>query len=126
MLEPVPRIRLPIQRRGLDVNVLELRVVVDVSDGRRVARLAVLDGHGLEEGRRDEVHVLAGIGENTHHGERREGAHGAAVVVARDPADRVVELRWDVPVRALGRQARAPCVVVQEDVEEGLLVADVA
>lgn len=58
MRDPVPCVRLTVQSRALDIDVLVLRVEVDVSDRGRFVGLLVLDADFLEEGRGDEVYIL--------------------------------------------------------------------
>lgn len=58
MRDPVPCVRLTVQSRALDIDVLVLRVEVDVSDRGRFVGLLVLDADLLEEGRGDEIHIL--------------------------------------------------------------------
>jgi len=58
MRDPVPRVRLTIQSRTLNIYILVLRVEVDVSDRGRFAGLLVFDADFLEEGRGDEIHIL--------------------------------------------------------------------
>ena len=125
MLDPIASIRHAIERGALDEVVFLVGGEVDVLDGGCLARLAVCDTDGFEEGGDDQVHVLSGVGEYAHHHERDEGAHGAAIVIAWYPGYGVVEEAWDVLVRALRGERGAPGVVVQEEREEGLLVADV-
>ena len=64
MRDPVPRVRLAIQRRALNIYILELRIKVYVSDCCRFAGLLVLGADLLEEGRGDEVHILFSV---SHH-----------------------------------------------------------
>lgn len=66
MIDPVLTIRLSIERRRLDIHRLVGRIEVDVADGCGLAGERGGDGDGAEEGRRDEVDVLPGIGEETH------------------------------------------------------------
>ena len=67
MLNPVSRIRHTIKRSRLNVDILVSRVEVDVPNRRCVARLTILDGDGFEEWRYDEVYILSGSREETHH-----------------------------------------------------------
>lgn len=62
---------------------------------------------------------------DAHHGQAGEAAHGAAVVVAGDADDGVIELGRDVEVRYFGRDGGASGVVGEVDSQEGLFVADV-
>ena len=92
MPDPILRKLLPVQRRALDVNVCITRVKIHISDRRRVTSSFVANAHFFEERRRDEVHVLACVGEDAHHSQSREGAHGAAVIIAWNAIDGVIEL----------------------------------
>lgn len=125
VVDPVFRVRLAVKGGALDVDGLVRRVEVDVADGGGVVGEGVRDVDRLEVGRDDEVDVLARVGEEAHHGEGDEGAHGAAVVVAGQAVVGRAEEARDVVVAAARRQRRAPRVVVLEDGEEGRLVADV-
>ena len=77
MIDPIFRVGFPIQRRFLDINVLVGGVEVDVADGGGFACLAALDADRFEVGGRDEVDVLARVGEDAEHAEGDEAAHGA-------------------------------------------------
>lgn len=101
MRQPRLRIRLTIQFRTLDVNVLVACVEADVANRGGVAIQRIRDAHFWEEGRNDEIHVLAAHGEEAHHRQRGEAAHCARVVVAGDAADGVVEAAGDVLVGVL-------------------------
>lgn len=68
VLQPILRVRLAVQRRLLDIDVLVARVEVDVTYRCGLAGLLVLDGHRWEERRSDEVDILAGVGEDAQHG----------------------------------------------------------
>ena len=125
MLQPIPLIHLPIQPRLLHINILIPSIEINILNRRRLPRLPISNRHLLEKRRRNEIHILPRIREDPHHSERLEGAHRAAVVVPRYPIEAGVELAGDVEVGALGGFPGAPSVVVEEDVEEGLLVADV-
>ena len=59
MRDPVLSIRLTVQSSALDIDILVLRVEVDVPDRRRFVGLLVLDADFLEEGRGDEIHILS-------------------------------------------------------------------
>lgn len=123
MPNPTLRIRPPIQRRALDILGLIRRVKVLHFDNRPPA-IPRAQPHFAEEGRGEEVDVLACDGEETHHGEAAKGAHGA-VVVAGDAGEGGVEEGGDVSVHPVGAQRRATCVVELEHGQEGLLVAHV-
>jgi hypothetical protein len=125
MLYPIPCIRHAIQRRALDEIVLLIRGEVDVFNSGCLPCLAIRNAYRFEERRNNKVHVLASVREDTHHDERNERAHGAAIVIARYARDRVVEKARYVLVRALSAQRGAPGVVVKEKGEEGLFVTDV-
>ena len=77
MIDPIPRVRFPIQCCILNVDVLISSIEVDVFDRCGFARLPALDVDAFEVGGNDEVDVLAGVGEEAEHGEGDEGAHGA-------------------------------------------------
>lgn len=123
--DPILRVRPPIQGRALDVYVPVRRVEVDVADRGGFVGLGVRDAHGFEERGHDEVDVLARVGEQAHHGEDGEGAHGAGIVVPGQPAVGCVERGRYVTVGAEGREGGAAGVVVLEDREEDGLIADV-
>jgi len=114
MTQPILRIRLPIQCRTLNIHILILFIEVLVYNRSFFAGELVGDGDGLKERGCDEVDVLAGVGEDAHHGEGGEGAHGARVVVAGDAADGAVEVAGDVAVRAEAGEGGAAGVVVEE------------
>ena len=96
MRDPVPCVRLTVQSRALDIDVLVLRVEVDVSDRGRFVGLLVLDADLLEEGRGDEVDILAWIGEEPEQAEDGEGGHGTTIIVARETCIADVEAGGDV------------------------------
>ena len=64
MINPILRIRYPIQRCALDIDVLIRSVEVDVANRRRLARDGVSYRYRGKEGRRDEVDILARVGED--------------------------------------------------------------
>lgn len=64
MLYPILSIRLSIQLRALDVDILVLGVEVDVADGGSLAGELVGEGDFFEEGRGDEIDVLARVGKD--------------------------------------------------------------
>lgn len=78
MIDPILRVNFPIQRRALDIDILVRRIEVFVANGGDFPRLPVFDADFGEERGRDEVDVLAGVGKETEHAERDEGAHGWA------------------------------------------------
>ena len=116
MIDPVLGVRLPVQRGALDIDGLVGGIEPDIPHPRRLPGGRVGDVHALEVRRHDQVHVLARVGEEAHHGE---------VVITRQPVGHGREEARDVEVVALGRQARAARVVVLEDGQERGLVADV-
>lgn len=65
MLDPVFGVRLSIQLGALDVDVLVVGVEVDIANGSFLAGELVGERNFFEEGRCDEVDVLAGVGEDT-------------------------------------------------------------
>lgn len=77
MIDPILRVRFPVQSRVLDVDVLVGGVEVDVADRGRVAGLRAGDADAFEVGRGDEVDILARVGEEPEHAEGDETAHGA-------------------------------------------------
>lgn len=115
----------PVQRRVLDIEIGVGGIEVDVADGRCVAGLSVGDVDFREEGWGDEVEVLAGVGEDAHHGEGDEGAHGTGIVVAGYADQSGVELGWDVGMDSVRGPSWSAGVVVLVDCQESLLVADV-
>ena len=72
MIDPIPRIRYPIQRRRLNINILIRRIEIHVSDCGSLVSGGTRDGHTFEVWGDDEVDVLAGVGEETDHGESDE------------------------------------------------------
>lgn len=82
VIDPILSVRLAVQSSLLDEHVLIGRVEVDVANSRRLSRDGALDADTLEVRWSDKVNVLAGVGEQAHHGKCDEAAHGAAVVVA--------------------------------------------
>lgn len=64
MLDPILSVRLSIQLRALDVDVLVVGVEVDVANRGFFAGELVGEGNFFEEGRDDEVDVLAGVGKD--------------------------------------------------------------
>ena len=125
MRNPVLAIRLPIELRTLDIDILIPSIEVHILHRRRLARQAVLDANLREIRRQDEIDVLSAHGPQAHHGEGAKGAHGAGVVVSRDAVDLCVELGGNVVVAKVRGQAGAAGVVEEEDEEEGLLIAKV-
>lgn len=76
----------------------------------------------MEEWRGDEVDILPRIGEQAHHRHGHEGAHGAGVVVARQPAGSRGEVGRDVIVSsASGLGWSAGIVVLVHGQESGLV-----
>lgn len=82
VIEPILSVRLAIQSSLLNEHILIGRVEVDVANGCRLARDGALDADAFEVRWSNKVHILAGVGEQAHHGKCDEAAHGAAVVVA--------------------------------------------
>ena len=125
MINPILRIRHAIQRRRLDIYIRVAGIEIHVSDRGRLVRERGSDGYAFEIWRGDEIYVLAGVGEETHHREGNEGAHGAAIVISGQAAVGGLEVGGDVEVRAEGRESGASGVVVLEDGEKGGLITDV-
>ena len=125
MIDPIFRVRLPIQPRLLHIDSLILRIEINVLHRRDFTRLPIRDADLFEERWCDEIDVLARVREQAHDAQRREAAHGAAVVVAGNANESGVELAGDVAVGAAGGEAWAAGVVVEEDGEKGLFVAEV-
>lgn len=123
MPNPTLCIRPPIQRRTLDVLGLIRRIKVLDFDNRPPA-IPRAQPHFAEKRRGEEIDVLSCDGEEAHHSEAAEGAHGA-IVVAGDAGKGGVEEGGDVSVHPVGAQRGATCVVELEYGEEGLLVAHV-
>lgn len=125
MVDPVPAILDPIKRGILNVNIRITGIKVDISNPRNLARQRIRNVHRLKERRSDQVHVLARVGKETHHGEGHKRAHRAAVVVARQTIGSGAEELGDVIMRTLGGESRSSGVMVLKHREEGRLVADV-
>lgn len=125
MRYPSPRVRLSIQCRTLNVDILISGVEIHVPYRRRVTGKGIGEVDLGEEGWDDQVHVLATHGIQPHHRQRREAGHRPRVVVSWDAAGRVVEAAGDVLVRVLSGEPGTACVVEDEHEEVGLLVADV-
>ena len=123
MINPVLRIRLPIQRCALYIYRLVARIKIHVADYGCFVGDGAGNTHAFEERRDDEVDVLPRVREQPHHGEGDEGAHGTAVVVAGQACRRGREEGWNIEVGAQRRESWTPCVVVLEYGEEGWLVA---
>lgn len=111
MLHPTPRPNLAIQRRTLHRHPPIRRIKPDAPDGRGPAGDGAGDVDLAEEGRDEEVDVLAGDGPEAEHGEGGEGGHGAAIVVAGDADDGGVELGGDVGVGVAGGEGGTARVV---------------
>ena len=125
MIDPVLPVRLSIQPRLLHIDSLVLRIEINIPHRRDLARLPIRDADCFKERWRDEIDVLPRIRKQTHDAQRGEAAHGAAVVIARDADESGIELTGYVAVGAGGRKAWTAGVVIKEDGEEGLLVAEV-
>ena len=125
MVNPVLGIPHPIKRDILDIDTLITRIKVHDPDPRNLAVQRIRNIHLLKKRRSDQVHVLSRVGKEAHHDESHEGAHGAAVVVARQSVGRGAEELGDVIVGSFGGQSWPSSVVILEDGEEGRLVADV-
>ncbi len=82
MVEPVLSVLFAIERCALDVNVLVSRIKVDVANGGSFPSQWMGNVDGLKERRGDEVYVLTGIGEETHHRESNKSTHSTTVVVS--------------------------------------------
>ena len=125
VVEPALGIRPAVEGGVLDEDAVVGRVEVDAADAGDAAGGRARDVDGLEERRRDQVDVLARVGEEPHHRERHERPHRPAVVVARQAPRRRREVPRDVEVRPLRREPRPPRVVVLEHRQERWLVPDV-
>ncbi len=75
MIDPIFGVVFPVQCCALDADVFVGGIKIDGADGGGFAALVVGDADGREEGGREEVDVLAGVGEDAEHGEGDEGAH---------------------------------------------------
>ena len=82
MINPVLSIVFAVESCALDIYCFIAWVEVYVTDYSRFFSEWGLDGHAFKEGRRNQVDVLAGVGEEAHHGHGDKGAHGSAIVVA--------------------------------------------
>lgn len=125
MREVVLGIRLPIQCSALDVDVLILRVKVNIANRRLVPRQFVRDADFLKERWRNEVDILTGIRERSHHRQRNERSHRSTIVISWNARDGVIELGWNIKVSALRRFGRTASIVVLENWQESLLVTNV-
>jgi hypothetical protein len=83
MPDPVSSILLSVQCSALDIKITILCVKTfgDPNSGSDIVE-GIGDTDGREEGRGDEVDVLAWVGEEPEHAEEGEGGHGAAIIVA--------------------------------------------
>lgn len=125
MRDPVLRIQLPVELSTLYINVLVTSIKVDVLHRRRLARQSVLDADLGEERWQDEVDVLSAHWPQAHHGQSAKGTHGTGIVVTGDTIHTGIELRGDVVVGKVRRQAWTTSIVEQEDEKEGLFVTKV-
>ena len=125
MPDPILRVRYPVERSALYINIAIRNIKAHVPDRRRLARQRALHAHAFEKRRRDQIHVLAWVGEKPHHRKCGKRAQRAAVVVAGESAVGVAELGGDVGVGTLCAEGGTAGVVVLEDGEEGGFVADV-
>lgn len=96
MPNPIFRILRSIQLHTLNIYVFVQLVKIDVTNRGGIIRKLVGDADGFEEGRCDEVDVLARVGEEAHLTEDGEARHCARIVVARKTAVAGVEARWYV------------------------------
>ena len=69
MVQPIPRVRLAVQPRGLDENLLVGWIEIDVPNRCGFARLGVGNLDAGKERGNDEVDALAGDGEDAEHTE---------------------------------------------------------
>lgn len=115
MTDPILGIRLAIQPRALDIYPPVGAIEIDIPDRCGLVCHGVSDTHGFEERGDDKVHVLPWVGEEAHHREDGEGAHGARVVVAGEAGCGGVEGGGDVGVSTRGGEGRPAGVVVLED-----------
>jgi hypothetical protein len=81
--DPVLAIRFSVQSGALDVDIPVARIKVHIPDPSDFPCDRRGDIDGFEEGRGDQVDVLAGVWEEAEHAEGDERAHGAGIVVAR-------------------------------------------
>jgi hypothetical protein len=125
MSNPILRPRLPIQGGTLHINILIPNIEIHIPNNSLPPRNLTLDTHAPEERRRDKIHILPRIRENSHHSQGGEGTHGAGIVVSRETIGFCEEFGGDVEVRAGGGETWSSCVVVLVDGEEGLFVANV-
>lgn len=82
VIDPILSVRLAVQSSLLNEHILIGRVEVDVANSRRLSRDWALDFDTFEVRWCNQVHILARIREQAHHGKCDEAAHGTAVVVA--------------------------------------------
>lgn len=139
---PVPTIRLSIQLRALDIDVLVFGVKVDVPYCRRLICSRRGKADRLEERRDDKVHILSWVREKTDGGEQGEGGHSAGVIVSGETSKGGVEaggyvcamLEFDdestgghgsTVVCSLCAESGAACVVWHVDGQKDRFVADV-
>lgn len=126
MIDPVLGVRLAIKRGALNVNTLEGRVIVDITYGSRLPSKWVSDIDRLEIRRRDQVNILARVREQAHHGKGYEGAHGAAIVIARQSVWCRAKEGRDIEVAAFGRESRSSSIVILKYGQESRFIANVS
>lgn len=126
MINPILRIRLSIQFRLLNINILITRIKIHIADPGRLARRRMRNIDTFEKGRNDEIDVLTRVGRESHHGEGEKGAHGSRIVVSGQTVKSGGEETWDVEVGAFGGETGTAGVVVLVDGEKGGFVANVS
>jgi hypothetical protein len=118
MVDPILGVRLTIECRLLDVDILVIGIKIDVADRCGLASLRIGQGDRGKEGRRNEVHILTRVREDAHHYQGTERSHGAAIVISWNAGDGVVELAWNVVVSTFSRKSGSASEMVEEDIQE--------
>lgn len=97
MPNPIPSVLLSIQCSALDIDITVpcVKTFRDADSGSGVVE-GIGDTDGWEEGRGDEVDILAWIGEEPEQAEDGEGGHGTTIIVARETCIADVEAGGDV------------------------------
>lgn len=144
MVQPTPCVRLPIQRRFLDIDILRLTLTrlilratfprhttitspikVMRNDPRRLPRHRTRDARFAKERRGDEIHVLSCNRPKAQHAKHDERSHGARIVVSRHACQRAIEEARDIKTCPRTALAWSTGVVVLEDVVHAWFVTDI-
>lgn len=125
VVNPVLRVRLSVQGRVLNKDILVAGIKVNVPDDSSSVRRRVGDVDALEEGRGDEVHILSRHDRKAHHAECNIGTQSSRIIVTRQTIVSDAEGAWDVVVNAASRLRGPASIVELIDGEERRLVADI-